>query len=452
MDASKKLRIGFAINDTRFAFWALMEQGAHEQADRSGINLTVHSASNAEDQAAMMRDFIEQYVDVLIVAPIKDQHPTFVAAVEAAQRAKIPIMTCESGYDVAPAYSRCDVRANLRAAAEKVARTLFDRLGGRGQVLHLAGTNSGPRSAGFHTILESYPQIELVAEREIDWVREGAVEAVTAALRDYPNLAGVFAHSDEMAMGAVQALQAAGRSGTVLVVGIDAMPEALQAVHAGELAATVNLAPRRTGQLALEIAPRLPYSEAVPPIVDTPFALITSANLLSTALDELSILPKIIRALAESGAMQRRLQEEVIYAQRQVIQELSSPLIPVSDSILVLPLIGNINAARAQQIMESLLERVSHLRTQILIIDITGVPVVDTGVAHYLVQATQAVQLLGAHTILVGVSPEVAQTVVQLGIDLSGIEVHSTLQVALEQAMRRLTASQRRQQRVAERR
>jgi ABC-type sugar transport system substrate-binding protein len=450
MNASKKLRIGFAINDTRFAFWALMEQGAHEQADRSGIDLTVHSASSAEDQAAMMREFIDQYVDVLIVAPIRDQHPTFVAAVEAAQRAKIPIMTCESGYDLAPAYSRCDVRANLRAAAEKVARTLFDRLGGRGQVLHLAGTNSGPRSAGFQAVLESYPQIEVV-EREVDWVREGAAEVVAAALREYPDLAGVFAHSDEMAMGAVQAIQAAGHPRAVLVTGIDAMPEALQAVHAGELAATVNLAPRRTGQLALEVAPRLRYGESLPQVIDTPFSLITSANLLSTALDELSILPKIIRALAESGTMQRRLQEEVINAQRQVIQELSSPLIPVSDSILVLPLIGNINAARAQQIMESLLERVAHLRTQILIIDITGVPVVDTGVAHYLVQATQAVQLLGAHPILVGVAPEVAQTVVQLGIDLSGIEVHSTLQVALEQAMRRLAATQRRQQRVAER-
>jgi hypothetical protein len=153
-------------------------------------------------------------------------------------------------------------------------------------------------------------------------------------------------------------------------------------LHTQELAATVNLAPRRTGQLALEVAPRLMRGGAAPRVVDTPFALITADNLLSTALDELTILPKIIRALAESSAMQRHLQEEVITAQRRVIQELSSPLIPVSDSILVLPLIGSINAARAQQITESLLERVSEQRAQILIIDITGVPVVDTGVAQ----------------------------------------------------------------------
>ena len=103
----------------------------------------------------------------------------------------------------------------------------------------------------------------------------------------------------------------------------------------------------------------------------------------------------------------------------------------------MLPLVGTIDSARARQIMESMLGAISNIQAAVLIIDITGVAVVDTGVAHYLLQAARAAQLLGALVMLVGISPEVAQTVVQLGVDLSSLPTYSSLQVGLEHARRR---------------
>src|SRR5258706_3772743 len=148
----------------------------------------------------------------------------------------------------------------------------------------------------------------------------------------------------------------------------------------------------------------------------------------------MSLLTMILQDLLESNKAQLRLQHEIIVAQRRMIQELSTPIIPISDKILVLPLIGTIDSARAQQIMETMLLTISKHQAAVLIIDITGVGMVDTGVAHYLLQAARAAQLLGTRVILVRISPEVAQTVVQLGVDLSSLPTYSTLRVGLEHA------------------
>jgi ribose transport system substrate-binding protein len=411
--ASHTPHIGFAINDTRFVFWALMEQGARETAQQMQLELEVHSAITASEQAAFVDSFVAAGADALIIAPIGDQHPEFVAAIAAAKRGGIPIITCESGYLQPSDFAQCDVRANLFHAAEDVTRYLIKCLGGVGNVLHIAGTNSSPRSDGFKNVIASQSAIQVIQTVEVNWTREGAFQAVANTLNSCPDLAAIFAHSDEMALGALQAVEAAGRSGQVLIFGIDGSPEALEAIHQGTLTATVDLAPRRTGQLALKLMPRILQHTPVATTIDTPTSLITSANLLSIALNELTVLPEIIRALAESNAAQRRLQEKVITAQRQMIQELSSPIIPISDAILVLPLIGTIDAIRAQHIMESMLAEITRSHARILIIDITGVAVVDTNVAHHLLQATRAAQLLGTQSLLVGITPEVAQTVVQ---------------------------------------
>jgi rsbT co-antagonist protein RsbR len=121
----------------------------------------------------------------------------------------------------------------------------------------------------------------------------------------------------------------------------------------------------------------------------------------------------------------------------QLIHELSTPLIPISDTVMVMPLIGAISTSRATQITEAALEAVSRQGTQVLIIDITGVAVVDTSVVNHLLQMAKATQLLGAVVVLVGISPEVAQTIVQLGMDLSRIVTRSTLQAGIEYAARK---------------
>jgi rsbT co-antagonist protein RsbR len=123
-----------------------------------------------------------------------------------------------------------------------------------------------------------------------------------------------------------------------------------------------------------------------------------------------------------------RLKDELIQAQAAALAELSTPLIPISDDTVVMPLIGTIDSRRAQQVIEGLLEGIVAAHAQVAILDITGVPVVDTQVANALLRAAQAVKLLGAQVVLTGIRPEVAQTLVGLGVDLSGIVTRSTLQ------------------------
>ncbi|WP_322511530.1 PAS domain-containing protein [Chloroflexus sp.] len=130
-----------------------------------------------------------------------------------------------------------------------------------------------------------------------------------------------------------------------------------------------------------------------------------------------------------------QMQEEIIAAQERALRELSTPLVPISDRAVALPIIGTIDQRRANLIIETLLEGVSARGAEIVIVDITGVATVDTFVADALIRAARAVRLLGAHVILTGISPEVAQTLVSLGADLSVFETRATLQDGIALAM-----------------
>ncbi|GAE36899.1 STAS domain-containing protein [Halalkalibacter akibai] len=127
--------------------------------------------------------------------------------------------------------------------------------------------------------------------------------------------------------------------------------------------------------------------------------------------------------------------EDIFEMQKLSLLELSAPLIPVFEDVSVMPLIGTIDTARAKLIMENLLQGVIEHRSQVVLIDITGVPVVDTMVAHHIIQASEAVRLVGAKCILVGIRPEIAQTIVNLGIDLSKFPTKSTLRKGIETAL-----------------
>jgi rsbT co-antagonist protein RsbR len=129
------------------------------------------------------------------------------------------------------------------------------------------------------------------------------------------------------------------------------------------------------------------------------------------------------------------VRERTIRIQEARIRELSSPIIPLYNGILVLPLVGAIDSHRAGQIMESLLSGISEQQADVVIMDITGVPVVDTSVANYLLLAARAARLLGAQIVLVGISAEIAQTITQLGADLSSIVTRANLQSGIEYAL-----------------
>jgi PAS domain S-box-containing protein len=128
-------------------------------------------------------------------------------------------------------------------------------------------------------------------------------------------------------------------------------------------------------------------------------------------------------------------QLQIIAGQEATLRELSTPLIPLADNVVVMPIIGTIDARRAQQIMETLLEGIAANQADVALLDISGVRVVDTQVADALLRVAQAAKLLGTQIVLTGIRAEVAQTIVHLGADMSGIVTRSNLQDGLRYAL-----------------
>jgi PAS domain S-box-containing protein len=131
-----------------------------------------------------------------------------------------------------------------------------------------------------------------------------------------------------------------------------------------------------------------------------------------------------------------RLRREVMEAQRRLLAELSTPLIPIREDVVVMPLIGSMNAERASQMLETLLKGVTASGAKVAIVDVTGVQEVDTHVANMLVQAAQSVRLLGAEVVITGIKARVAQVLVGLGVDLTGVETRRNLREGIEFAVR----------------
>jgi rsbT co-antagonist protein RsbR len=133
----------------------------------------------------------------------------------------------------------------------------------------------------------------------------------------------------------------------------------------------------------------------------------------------------------------QKSREDVINRQQQELLELSTPVVKIWDGILALPMIGTLDSARTQVVMESLLQRIVETESQIAIIDITGVPTVDTLVAQHLLKTVTAIRLMGADCIISGVRPQIAQTIVHLGVDLQGVTTKANLADALALALKR---------------
>jgi rsbT co-antagonist protein RsbR len=131
----------------------------------------------------------------------------------------------------------------------------------------------------------------------------------------------------------------------------------------------------------------------------------------------------------------RKRAEEIISQQAREILEISTPVVQLWEGVLAVPLIGMLDSERTQQVTEQLLDRIVETNSPIAIIDLTGVPMVDTQTGRHLIDTIAAVKLLGTKTLLTGIRPEIAQTLVHLGIDLNGIVTRSSLSSGLSYAL-----------------
>ena len=157
-------------------------------------------------------------------------------------------------------------------------------------------------------------------------------------------------------------------------------------------------------------------------------------GLLNRVLDAYEPAANRIANTVAVGFVQER--ERVIRQQQEAIRELSTPVLQVRERLLILPIIGIVDSQRARQLTEQLLRGIRANRAKVVVMDITGVPAVDSTVANHLVQTVEASRLLGATVIVTGLSPEIAQTLVTIGVDLAKMNTVGDLQGGIEEAER----------------
>jgi len=165
-------------------------------------------------------------------------------------------------------------------------------------------------------------------------------------------------------------------------------------------------------------------------------------NLLNQTLDAYeTVANRMLKAVGMSFAQGR---EHLIHEQRQAIRELSTPVLPLREGLLILPMIGAIDSRRARQLTEELLRGIRHHRAKVVVVDITGVPAIDSTAANHLVQTMEASRLMGATIIFTGLSAEIAKTLVAIGVELSKLNAVGDLRGGIEEAERLLAARPRR--------
>ena len=445
------IHIGFAHVDQHLLYWKMHVQAAKDRAAQLGVKLSPVPVNTLAEQVSVVKDFIAQKVDALIIGPIDGTHPDLISATKQALAANIPVVATSTNIVDVPVTW---VGADTFKGAALAAAYLVDRLGGEGQVALIASPETLPRVEGFREVMRDHPACPIVFEAKGDWSYETGAQLMQAALAAAPDVRAVYAANDPMALGAVTTIAEAGRSGEIAVVGCDGLPEAFIAIYQETMVATINQNPSAVGRLTLEAALRVLRGEAVPPSILVEAELITRDTLTPASMDLLELLPRVLNSLVESNnrqqrlqeeyttrlkqeaAEQERLQQEIIEGQRQAIQELSTPVIPVWAGVIVVPLIGHIDTLRARDITRVLLAGISQHQAKVVILDITGVPIVDSGVAAYLYKTIQAARLKGARTIITGISEAVAETIVDLGIDWGGIETLTDLQSGLRAVLR----------------
>ncbi|MBX3370715.1 MAG: STAS domain-containing protein [Nitrospira sp.] len=175
-----------------------------------------------------------------------------------------------------------------------------------------------------------------------------------------------------------------------------------------------------------------PLFDVIRAAVKDPKDLVTDMWTTTTLLDKIGLYVM---------ELHQQNREEVIHRQQEELLELSTPVVQLFENILALPLIGTLDSARTQVVMENLLQRIVETGATISIIDITGVPTVDTLVAQHLLKTVAAARLMGADCIISGIRPQIAQTIVHLGVDLSEVTTKATLADAFMIALQRTGAT-----------
>jgi inositol transport system substrate-binding protein len=271
--------VGVSLLNLSNEFIVMLHRAMEEKARQLGVELVVNDAQrSAEKQVQQVESFIAQKVDAIILNPCEVEASS--PAVDQALAAGIPVVNVNSETRAAPtAFVGSRDEEAGRIAIEYIA----ERLGGRGEVLMMHGflgqAAQIKRAQGAREALAKTPGLKLLADHTAEWDRAKAVTLMENWIQAYgPRARAVFAQNDEMAMGALIALEQAKTKSKVIVVGVDAIADALEAVRAGRLDATIFQDARGQGSAAVDTAVKIIHRQPYEKQVLIPFQLITKAN------------------------------------------------------------------------------------------------------------------------------------------------------------------------------
>jgi ribose transport system substrate-binding protein len=270
--------VGLALSTLNNPFFVTLRDGAQAKASELGLTLQVADGQdNLATQISQVEDFITKKVAVIIINPVDSDG--IVPAVEKANAAGIPVITVDRAANGGTVASHI---ASDNVAGGKMACEYLIKQVGSGKVVQLegiAGTSAArDRGAGCKQALDAQSAVTLVASQTADFARDKGLNVMQNLLQANPDIKGVFAQNDEMALGAIQAIDAAGKTGQIVVVGFDAIADALTAIEQGKMAATVAQQPKLMGQLAVQTANDIIAGKQVDKSIPVQVTLVTKDN------------------------------------------------------------------------------------------------------------------------------------------------------------------------------
>lgn len=275
----KKKVIGLSMNTLNNPFFVDVKNGAQKAADTNNVELIVTDAQNQPSkQQTDIENLIQKKPDLIIVDPADSD--AVASAIEQANEKKIPVITIDR------ASNGGTVVTHIGFDAIKSGNIAGDFLGkalnGKGKVVEIMGimgTNvAQDRSKGFNEAISKYPEIEVVAKQSADFDRAKAMKVMENILQANPEIDGVYAANDEMALGALEAIEAAGRLDKITLIGCDDIDDTKAAIKAGKVEATIAEPPFFLGKNAVETALKYLKGESIEKTVILPSTLITKDN------------------------------------------------------------------------------------------------------------------------------------------------------------------------------
>ncbi|WP_410499890.1 D-ribose ABC transporter substrate-binding protein [Chitinibacter sp. S2-10] len=272
--ASATLSVGLAISTQNNPFFVALRDGADAEAKAQGVTLiTVDAQDDSAKQISNIEDLIQKKVQVILINPTDSS--AVAGVVKEALKAGIKVVSLDRSVNGAEVNAH--IASDNVAGGKMAADFLLEKIGGKGNIVELEGipgsSAARERGQGFHSVIDGKADVKLAAKQAADFDRAKGLTVMENILQGNKDVKGVFAHNDEMALGALKAIEAAGLKG-VVVVGFDATPDAVNAVKAGQLAATVQQKPELIGKMGVDAALKLSKGEAVDKFIPVPLDLV----------------------------------------------------------------------------------------------------------------------------------------------------------------------------------